>query len=89
MDDYIKREDALAAQNKSMNLKEMRERLKCLPAADVAEVRHAEWAMTKGDKWNSPIPYCPVCGEHALFDGWRARKESNYCPNCGAKMTEV
>lgn len=38
MDEYIEREDALAAQNKSMNLKEMRERLKCLPAADVVEI---------------------------------------------------
>ena len=33
--DYISREAALSEQNKSMNLAEMRERLKRIPAADV------------------------------------------------------
>lgn len=33
--EYIEREAALTAQNKSMNLSEMRERLKRIPAADV------------------------------------------------------
>lgn len=36
--EYIEREAALSAQDKSMNLKEMRERLKRIPAADVREV---------------------------------------------------
>lgn len=35
MAEYIEREAALSAQNKSMNLNEMRERLKRIPAADV------------------------------------------------------
>lgn len=35
MSDYISREAALSEQNKSMNLAEMRERLKRIPAADV------------------------------------------------------
>lgn len=38
MSDYISREAALSAQNKSMNLNEMRERLKRIPAADVRPV---------------------------------------------------
>lgn len=38
MNDYISREAALSAQNKSMNLNEMRERLKRIPAADVRPV---------------------------------------------------
>lgn len=38
MKEYIEREKALDAQNKSMNLNEMRERLKRIPAADVREV---------------------------------------------------
>lgn len=36
--DYISREAALSAQNKSMNLAECRKRLERLPAADVVEV---------------------------------------------------
>ena len=38
MDEYISRKDALSAQNKSMNLNEMRKRLERLPAADVRHV---------------------------------------------------
>ena len=38
MAEYIEREAALSAQNKSMNLAEMRERLKRIPAADVRPV---------------------------------------------------
>lgn len=36
--EYIEREAALSAQNKSMNLAECRTRLERLPAADVVEV---------------------------------------------------
>ena len=36
--EYIEREAALAAQNKSMNLAECRKRLERLPAANVVEV---------------------------------------------------
>ncbi len=38
MADYIDREAALSAQNKSMNLNEMRARLQRIPAADVIPV---------------------------------------------------
>ena len=38
MGDFISREAALDAQNKSMNLAECRKRLERLPAADVVEV---------------------------------------------------
>lgn len=43
MDEYISRKDALSAQNKSMNLNEMRKRLERLPAADVRPVVRASW----------------------------------------------
>ena len=42
MDEYISRKDALSAQNKSMNLNEMRKRLERLPAADVRPVAEIE-----------------------------------------------
>ena len=38
MTDYISREAALSAQNKSMNLSECRKRLERIPAADVRPV---------------------------------------------------
>lgn len=51
MPEYIEREKALSAQNKSMNLNEMRERLKRIPAADVREVvlcRDCKYYSTTG-----------------------------------------
>lgn len=44
-DEYIKREDALSAQNKSMNLAECRKRLERLPAADVRPAVQREALM--------------------------------------------
>lgn len=53
-------------------------------AADVVEVKHGEWSYEySGDKLggtDATYDYrCSVCDEFAL-------EESNYCPNCGAKM---
>ena len=48
-----------------------------VPAADVAPVVHGRWVDGK----------CDNCGEHAPY--WclaTTFHESNYCPNCGAKM---
>ena len=56
------------------------DKIKDIPAADVAPVRHGRW------KCNKP---CPVCGGDR-FDGldadiW-ADWEPPYCPNCGCLM---
>ena len=55
------------------------------PTADVVEVNHGSWKVSKyvfannGDEL--PIEYtCSRCGEGVHF------KETNYCPNCGARM---
>ena len=48
VDEYISREAALQAQNKSMNLAECRKRLERIPAADVRPVvlcKHCRWAV--------------------------------------------
>lgn len=93
---YIELEMALTAQNKSMNLNEMRERLKRIPAADVRPVVRGKWVDNKGSPvpWgeknkNCPIhsAYCSVCGE------WLTASDEyfvigNFCPNCGADMRE-
>lgn len=48
------------------------------PAADVTPVRHGRWRFCGSDKWNDAYE-CSECGNIAMDD-------SNYCPNCGAKM---
>lgn len=47
-------------------------------AADVSPVRHGRWRFCGSDKWNDAYE-CSECGNIAMDD-------SNYCPNCGAKM---
>lgn len=80
--DYISREAALSAQNKSMNLAECRKRLERLPAADVVEVRHGRWNEVEHGE-NGVLCECSTCKEWMLFYyGF----DANFCPNCGAKM---
>lgn len=56
------------------------ERIKALPAADVAPVTHGWWNADET---------CSLCGEKST-EGLDATKWNywlpNYCPNCGAKM---
>lgn len=47
------------------------------PAADVEEVRHGQWKSRKN--WSRCV--CSVCS-------YESGNEYNYCPNCGAKMTD-
>ena len=47
------------------------------PTIDAVEVKHGEW--TYENHWWSSFPECSCCGEMQTI-------ESNYCPNCGAKM---
>jgi len=93
MTEYIEREAALAALCRDCDkMVSPDEREPCryrftgcmeyynifeLPAADVAPVRHGRWVDGK----------CDNCGEHAPY--WclaTTFHESNFCPNCGAKM---
>lgn len=69
--------------------------LKCyvegLPAADVAPVRHGTWITWEEAANFIPSPHrheCSVCHDAAqmLANGFELL--SDYCPNCGARMTE-
>ena len=57
-----------------------------IPAADVVEVRHAEWCtqlVSHHDTFNAYSHICKECGyfyKDTRFNG------HNYCPNCGIKM---
>jgi rubrerythrin len=52
-------------------------------AADVVEVRHGEWIEHKRAEESEGLLISNF--ECSLCHGWE-RKESDYCPNCGAKM---
>lgn len=49
-----------------------------IPAADVAPVVHGRWRLVCVFGFNDCY-ICSECGKIAMND-------SNYCPNCGAKM---
>ena len=55
------------------------DRIKTLSAADVAPVRHGRWLCVDTD-----IEQFFLCNRCNKKEYW----ESNYCPNCGAKMDE-
>ena len=52
--------------------------LENVPAADVAPVVHGRWRFCGADRWNDCYE-CSQCGRAAM-------ENSDYCPNCGAKM---
>ena len=47
------------------------------PAADVAPVRHGRWIASHDE-----FCACSIC-KYPVYVGWN---QTNYCPNCGAKM---
>ena len=51
-----------------------------LPAADVSPVRHGRWLCVDTD--TEQFFLCNRCKKKEYW-------ESDYCPNCGAKMDEV
>ena len=57
-------------------------RLLSIPSADVAPVVHGEWIES------GHLLECQSCGEIYSRLGGNAGKLWNYCPNCGARMTE-
>ena len=55
-------------------------RLNEQPAADVAPVVHGRWIASHDE-----FCTCSIC-KYPVYVGWN---QTNYCPNCGAKMDEV
>ncbi len=66
--------------------------LDLIPAADVVEVRHSKWIKGRKEKlyynddmsgfYDFPVT-CSVCKFDITDEGFY---ETDYCPNCGAKM---
>ena len=82
---YIKRKDAIDAvldvYYNTPDIDLSGERLEAailnIPAADVVEVRHGRWLCVDTD--TEQFFLCNRCKKKEYW-------ESNYCPNCGAKM---
>lgn len=65
--------------------------LKDVPSVDTVPVRHGQW-VGESDGYADGYPVydiwsCSCCGTY--FDEWDEKPTWKYCPNCGAKMTEV
>ena len=84
MDEYIKREAAIEAimsdPPDAHYPSWYAEKIKAIPAAGVAHVRHCQW-IKRGCKWQ-----CTDCKVLMSIDGSPKENLLNYCPNCGAKM---
>ena len=64
------------------------DKIKSIPAADVAPVRHGRWEYEK-KFFNENTWYCSCCQERrSLTNGTPQGNGMNYCPNCGARMDE-
>ena len=98
--EYIDREEALSAIKQAFEKGERPSLyIKCIPAADVAEVRHGRWTFGKDlpDSFGSMNKnkyhlYCSECRHQAFnksadndcdFD-----EDTPFCPWCGAKMNK-
>ena len=80
--EYIEREEALSAIKQAFEKGERPSLyIKCIPAADVVEVRHGRWVNTHSD---SEFAQCSLC-KYPVYAAW-IWNLTNYCPNCGAKM---
>ena len=84
MDEYIKKEDIEQKIQAGLNnlvlghdAIEVLGMIYEMPAADVAPVRHGRWLCVDTD--TEQFFLCNRCKKKEYW-------ESNYCPNCGAKM---
>ena len=84
MDEYIKREaviEAIMSEPPDAHYPQWYvDKIKCIPAADVAPVRHERWEK-RGSKWQ-----CTGCKVLMSIDGTPQENLLYYCPNCGALM---
>lgn len=86
MPEYIEREETIINfgfdwDDIPPTRKEFVEFLKRQPSVDVAPVVHGEWMLRHvghGHYWE-----CSVCHKNPCI---YVTEDTNYCPNCGAKM---
>lgn len=63
---------------------------RALKYIDELEAKLAESEPVRHGRWINENFYtrCSVCGKMAIYDKYGQEVESDYCPNCGAKMDE-
>lgn len=101
MAEYIDRESAIKAIYESdhfsvrecfgWSAREIEEVLRAIPAVDVAPVRHGRWKLYGNDDNLGSSYFCSKCGANYDEDYFYKRCKFipfNFCPNCGARMTE-
>ena len=97
---YIEQEDLLELyrmddpvlnENGHVPLPVIRQNIMDIPAADVSPVRHGHW-ISLTECANAGV-YCSICKKKVWKSDYawcskrcRNKLQSNYCPNCGAKM---
>lgn len=81
MDEYIDRKQALNLVESSgmwgWSKEQLYDEMQDVPSADVAPVVHGKWLCAETD--DEQFFLCSVCNDKEYW-------ESNYCPECGAKM---
>lgn len=67
-------------------MKNIKELINAIPAADVAPVVHGKWIVRFDGPYKRRRCYCSHSGKHNGVGGIAQNQEKPYCPNCGAKM---
>ena len=97
MPEYIEREAAIkelmndAPEQVGYSREDAADCIRYMDAADVAPIRHGWW-ISLTECANEGV-YCSICKKKVWKSDYaqcskksRNKIESNYCPNCGAKM---
>lgn len=79
MAEYIEREALLHKIRWASSAEEAVMSVRRIPATDVAPVVHGRWIASHDE-----FCACSIC-KYPVYVGWN---QTNYCPNCGAKMDE-
>lgn len=70
--------------DESMKIYKIMQMLDNAPAADVQEVKHANWVHLGGDEW-----CCSCCGFGKHTEGYWEKPTAKYCEKCGAEINGV
>lgn len=91
MADYINKQAFLDYMKRTDRYFNVKFDIENFPNADVAPVRHGQW-IPLTECANEGV-YCSICKKKVWKSDYaqcskksRNKLESNYCPNCGAKM---
>ena len=91
MDEYINKQAFLDYMKRTDRYFSVKFDIENFPNADVAPIRHGRW-IPLIECANEGV-YCSICKKKVWKSDYaqyskksRNKLESNYCPNCGAKM---